>query len=83
MGKPGHFYWKGVKSLYPDIDPNRTLMIGDRLNTDIAFGNKNGIKYTLLVGTGVNHFTDACETNDNDFRPSHYLSSLGDLFSFK
>ncbi|KAL3931731.1 MAG: hypothetical protein SGBAC_011174 [Bacillariaceae sp.] len=35
-----------------DLDPTRCLFIGDRLDTDIRFGNENGMK-SLLVMSGV------------------------------
>lgn len=85
MGKPNSFYWDAVKSVHENIDGKRTLMIGDRLNTDIAFGNLNGIKYTLLVGTGVhnmNDVSDAMKEKNFDFVPSHFINSLGDLNNY-
>ena len=35
-----------------NLDPSRCLFVGDRLDTDIRFGNENGMK-SLLVMTGV------------------------------
>jgi ribonucleotide monophosphatase NagD (HAD superfamily) len=34
------------------LDPARCLFVGDRLDTDIRFGNENGMK-SLLVMSGV------------------------------
>ena len=35
-----------------DLDPKRCLFVGDRLDTDIRFGNENGMA-SLLVMSGV------------------------------
>jgi ribonucleotide monophosphatase NagD (HAD superfamily) len=34
------------------LDPSRCLFVGDRLDTDIRFGNENGMKFYLAM-TGV------------------------------
>lgn len=62
------------------LDPSRTCMVGDRLDTDILFGNKGGFAATLLVLTGVTTQAqlDALPAGDA-CTPSHYLDSLGDL----
>jgi HAD superfamily hydrolase (TIGR01450 family) len=83
MGKPNASYWNAIKNVHPDIDPQRTLMIGDRLNTDISFGNLNGIGYTLLVETGVHRLSDAEEArkhhSNQHLVPTHFVASLNDL----
>lgn len=59
------------------IEPQRTCMIGDRLDTDIPFGIKGGLK-TLLVLSGVSNEQDLDHvTNENC--PLYYMDALGDL----
>lgn len=71
-------------------DSKRYLMIGDRLNTDVLFGNTN--KYqTLLVQSGVHSIEhvqdiinqlDKGEVDDKTLEhqiPDFYISCLGDL----
>jgi ribonucleotide monophosphatase NagD (HAD superfamily) len=52
-------------------------MVGDRLNTDIAFGHNGGMK-TLLVLTGISQLKDVRDPN-NTIVPDYYINSLGDL----
>lgn len=51
MGKPHKAAFNYVQEKF-GVDPSKTLMIGDRCDTDIIFGNQNKID-TLLVLTGV------------------------------
>ena len=50
IGKPNDAMLQTVLSAY-SLQPHRTLMVGDRLDTDIAFG-KRGQLQTLLVLSG-------------------------------
>jgi ribonucleotide monophosphatase NagD (HAD superfamily) len=52
-------------------------MVGDRLDTDILFGNNYGI-VTLLVLSGVTS-TEELFRNDNRIHPNYYADSIADL----
>jgi 4-nitrophenyl phosphatase len=62
---------------------SRTCMVGDRLDTDILFGNNGKLASTLLVLTGVTSLRDAESLDERDpLRPTHVIASLGDLYKF-
>ncbi|GIZ03394.1 glycerol-3-phosphate phosphatase [Caerostris extrusa] len=87
LGKPEKFMLDCIKIAHPKIDFSRTIMIGDRLNTDILLGTKHGLK-TLLVGTGINSLEDVrqLELSTDEQKqllvPDYYLPCLGDLLKF-
>ena len=62
------------------LERSRTCMIGDRLNTDILFGNTGGLGSTLLVLTGVSSLKEVAALPPGDPHcPTHTVSSLGDI----
>jgi 4-nitrophenyl phosphatase len=58
-----------------DAPPERCVVVGDRLETDVALGEPAGMT-TVLVRTGV--ATDA-DRRDGDVQPDHVVDSLADL----
>lgn len=83
VGKPSS-YICNVLTETNDIDPSKTLMIGDRCNTDILLGKRCGFK-TLLVFTGVNSLKDVEEWSKSDdsklqeLIPDYYAQSIDSL----
>ena len=65
---------KLINRLKPDL--GKTILIGDRLETDIAMGNKFGVD-TALVETGVKHFVNGL----NGFSPTYQLKSVFDIIN--
>ncbi|RKO99385.1 hypothetical protein CXG81DRAFT_30218 [Caulochytrium protostelioides] len=59
------------------LDPKRTLMVGDRLDTDIAFGKHGGLG-TLLVLSGVTSL-DLVDQATGEARPDYIAPSIGHL----
>ena len=58
------------------------MQVGDRLDTDILFGNRGGLAASLLVMTGVTKREDLGKYPEGDpHRPSHVLGSFGSLAS--
>jgi phosphoglycolate phosphatase len=76
VGKPSSYlldYLVREHSLRPD----EMCMVGDRLDTDILFGQNTGLK-TLLVMSGVTT-VETLTSASNTIIPSHTLDSLGHL----
>ncbi|KAF9531177.1 p-nitrophenyl phosphatase [Crepidotus variabilis] len=60
------------------FDPRRTIMVGDRLNTDILFGQQGGLA-TLLVLTGITSEEEISGPEPSPIVPDFVTQSLGDL----
>ena len=77
FGKPSEFMFNEIKNRLQFI-PSKTLLIGDRLETDITMGNKFGID-TALVNTGVKYFPNGT----GNIVPTYQVNSVFDLLEHK
>ncbi|KAK6481718.1 glycerol-3-phosphate phosphatase [Huso huso] len=83
IGKPSHFMFDCVVSEY-GIDPARTVMVGDRLDTDILLGFNCGLK-TVLTLTGVSNLDEATAYQESHcpertgMVPDYYVETIADL----
>ncbi|XP_049810292.1 glycerol-3-phosphate phosphatase isoform X2 [Schistocerca nitens] len=83
IGKPGD-YIRDYLIKKHNINPQRTLMIGDRGNTDILLGTRCGFK-TLMVLTGVSSLVDIEQWEKSDDKeilgcvPNYYVNTLADV----
>lgn len=80
LGKPETF---GLKMLLEcmNFSPSQAILVGDRLETDIALGNRMGIK-TVLVLSGITSEKDL-EKTPPSCQPSYVIKSLPQLLSLK
>ncbi|WP_299212980.1 HAD-IIA family hydrolase [uncultured Aquimarina sp.] len=78
FGKPSNEMVAHIASLISDIPKAKVLMVGDRLYTDIALGNKLGIQ-TLLVLTGESNFEDINDHKNHHFLVDHCSETLADF----
>jgi len=78
LGKP---YTFGIKTLLKStgFPSSQTILVGDRLETDIALGNKMGIK-TVLVLSGISSRQEV-EKAPFSLKPDFVISSLPELLS--
>jgi len=84
LGKPNKLMFEMVQRRHPGVVPERTLMIGDRADTDILLGKNCGLQ-TLMVGTGVHSFEKVQEWESSSdpehtrLIPDMFIDRLGDL----
>lgn len=77
IGKPAKTMLDCIRAKV-DFDPARTIMVGDRLNTDILFGQAGGLA-TLLVLTGITSKEDITGPHASSIVPKYVTQSIGDL----
>ncbi|TBU41099.1 2-phosphoglycolate phosphatase [Dichomitus squalens] len=77
IGKPKSTMLDCIKAKH-NFDPKRTIMVGDRLNTDIEFGKAGGLS-TLLVLSGITKESEITGPNASPTVPDYVTGSIGDL----
>ena len=74
VGKPSHFMAEAILNLL-DLPPEKCIMIGDRLETDVLMGLNAGMAGTLTL-TGA---TNAEMLAQSDIVPMYVIQQLSDL----
>lgn len=80
VGKPSPYMFECITEHF-SVDPARTLMVGDRLETDILFGHRCGMTSVLTL-TGVSCLEEAqayLAAGKHDLVPHYYVESIADL----
>ncbi|GFP92801.1 phosphoglycolate phosphatase 2 [Phtheirospermum japonicum] len=78
VGKPSTFLMDFLLQKF-NVPTSRMCMVGDRLDTDILFGQNAGCR-TLLVLSGVTNLSDL-QDSSNHIHPEYYTSTLSDVVS--
>ncbi|XP_058114884.1 phosphoglycolate phosphatase 2-like isoform X4 [Magnolia sinica] len=76
VGKPSTFLMDFLLKRF-QIDTSKMCMVGDRLDTDILFGQNAGCK-TLLVLSGVTTLSGLHDPSNN-IHPDYYTNQVSDL----
>ncbi|GAV84878.1 Hydrolase_like domain-containing protein/Hydrolase_6 domain-containing protein [Cephalotus follicularis] len=76
VGKPSTFMMQFLLKKF-DISTSKMCMVGDRLDTDILFGQNAGCK-TLLVLSGVTTQSNL-QHPSNNIQPDYYTSQVFDI----
>jgi NagD protein len=74
VGKPNPLMMRMALN-YIDAHSEETVMVGDRMDTDIVAGVTSGMD-TILVLSGVTHREDICRF---PYQPTHVLESVNDI----
>ncbi|XP_011502094.1 PREDICTED: phosphoglycolate phosphatase [Ceratosolen solmsi marchali] len=79
LGKPETFISEIIKQKF-HVNPSRTLMIGDNLNTDILLGKRCGY-LTLMVLSGITSQEDleVLKNSNSSILPDFWTNQLSDL----
>jgi len=76
VGKPEPYMLQLAMSEHKISDSSRVLMVGDRLDTDILFGNNSGCKTLLVTESGINRRDDIAKEN---IYPTYVAKTVADL----
>lgn len=74
LGKPSQNMLDTILRRF-SLNPDKTCMVGDRLDTDILFGKRGGVK-TILVLSGV---TGKDEWEGHEVQADYVADVIGDL----
>eukprot|EP00816_Leptocylindrus_hargravesii_P012194 CAMPEP_0196802858 /NCGR_PEP_ID=MMETSP1362-20130617/2392_1 /TAXON_ID=163516 /ORGANISM="Leptocylindrus danicus, Strain CCMP1856" /LENGTH=339 /DNA_ID=CAMNT_0042174261 /DNA_START=97 /DNA_END=1116 /DNA_ORIENTATION=- len=78
VGKPGPLMIDYIVDKY-SIERSRICMVGDRLDTDVLFGQNNGLQ-SVLVLSGVTS-EEKLLSDENTINPDFYCDSIVDFFA--
>lgn len=79
VGKPNSVFIDLILESHPELEKKEIMMVGDRLDTDIAFARQNQI-YSLCVLTGIAS-EESIKAVADIAAPHFYTNSIADLHS--
>merc|ERR1719188_2480173 len=85
VGKPAPLMIDYLAEKYNITDRSRICMVGDRLDTDIAFGRDNGLK-TCLTLSGVTSLPELLDevprkAGTEGIQPDFYVDTINDFIA--
>jgi len=85
-GKPTNHIYTAVKEAFPQVTSAKTLVIGDRVGSDILMAANCGMR-SLMVGTGIDQLEDAIKMAANPegegekLLPTMFADSLKEVWN--